>query len=96
MTTYSADEIYGFARAAGFTADQATTMTAVALAESGGNVDAHATHGEDSRGLWQINMNAHASTFGSVDLYDPIANAKAAYVVSNHGQDISPWTTTPG
>jgi hypothetical protein len=46
MTTYSADEIYGFARAAGFSADQATTMTAIALAESGGNVDAHATQGE--------------------------------------------------
>jgi cell wall-associated NlpC family hydrolase len=96
MTTYSADEIYGFARAAGFSADQATTMTAIALAESGGHGDAHATSGEDSRGLWQINMAAHATTFGSVDLYDPISNAKAAYEVSNHGQDISPWTTTHG
>jgi cell wall-associated NlpC family hydrolase len=96
MTTYSADEIYGFARAAGFSPDQATTMTAIALAESGGHGDAHATSGEDSRGLWQINMAAHASTFSGVDLYDPIANAKAAYEVSNHGQDISPWTTTHG
>jgi cell wall-associated NlpC family hydrolase len=96
MTTYSADEIYGFARAAGFSADQATTMTAIALAESGGNVDAHATQGEDSRGLWQINMAAHSATMSSVDLYDPIANAKAAYEVSRHGQDISPWTVTHG
>jgi cell wall-associated NlpC family hydrolase len=95
VTTYSADEIYGFARAAGFSADQATTMTAVALAESGGHVDAHATHGEDSRGLWQINVAAHTS-MSSIDLYDPIANAKEAYQVSNHGQDISPWTTTHG
>jgi cell wall-associated NlpC family hydrolase len=94
MTTYSAEEIYGFARAAGFTPDQATTMTAIALAESGGNVDAHATTGEDSRGLWQINMAAHQATFGSVDLYDPVSNAKAAYEVSNHGHDISPWTVT--
>lgn len=94
MKTYSAEEIYGFARAAGFSADQATTMTAIALAESGGNVDAHATSGEDSRGLWQINMAAHKATFGSVDLYDPASNAKAAYVVSNKGQDISPWTVT--
>ncbi len=41
-------------------------------------------------------MAAHASTFGGVDLYDPLANAKAAYEVSNHGKDISPWTTTHG
>lgn len=37
--------------------DQAVTLTAIALAESGGNSGAHAPHGEDSRGLWQINVD---------------------------------------
>jgi prepilin-type processing-associated H-X9-DG protein len=37
--------------------DDAATMTAIALAESGGNTDAHNPHGEDSRGLWQINVD---------------------------------------
>jgi Lysozyme like domain len=33
------------------------TWTAIAMAESGGNTDAHAPHGEDSLGLWQINID---------------------------------------
>ena len=31
--------------------------TAIAMAESGGNTEAHAPHGEDSLGLWQINID---------------------------------------
>ena len=52
-----AEEIYAVARQAGFSPDQAVTMTAIALAESGGNPGAHNPNGEDSRGLWQINMS---------------------------------------
>ncbi len=52
MATISADEIYRAAREAGFSPDQATTMTAIALAESNGNTDAHNPHGENSWGLW--------------------------------------------
>jgi Lysozyme like domain len=33
------------------------TWTAIAMAESGGNTDAHAPHGEDSWGLWQIDVD---------------------------------------
>jgi len=51
---------------------------AVALAESGGNANAHNPNGEDSRGLWQINMDAHASWVGSNNLFDPNFNAVAA------------------
>ena len=78
MVRYSAEQIYEFARAAGFSPDQAVTMTAIALAESGGNSGAHNASGEDSRGLWQINMDAHASWAGQLDLYDPLDNAQAA------------------
>ncbi|MEU7904699.1 NlpC/P60 family protein [Actinoplanes sp. NPDC049118] len=96
MPRYSAEQIYGFARRAGFTPDEAATMTAISLAESGGNSRAHNPHGEDSRGLWQINGRAHPGLMAKYNLYDPQDNAKAAYEVSRHGADISPWTVTHG
>jgi cell wall-associated NlpC family hydrolase len=96
MPRYSAEQIYGFARRAGFTPDEAATMTAVSLAESGGNSKAHNPHGEDSRGLWQINGKAHPAFLTKYNLYDPLDNAKAAFEISHRGEDISPWTTTHG
>jgi Lysozyme like domain/Putative peptidoglycan binding domain len=65
---------------------------AVALAESGGNPYAHATYGEDSRGLWQINMRAHAGWVGNRNLYDPATNAWAARQVCQ-GSGPRAWTT---
>ena len=95
MPRYSAEQIYGFAIAAGFSPDQATTMTAIALAESGGNGNSHnTTPPEDSRGLWQINANAHPDLASQYNLYDPVDNAKAALLVSNNGTNVSAWTTT--
>jgi cell wall-associated NlpC family hydrolase len=95
MAVLPAVQIYRYARMAGFSPDQAVTMTAVALAESGGEAGAHNPHGEDSRGLWQINVAAHRNLAGQ-DLYDPLVNAQAAFRVSQGGRDISPWTTTHG
>ncbi|WP_199819812.1 NlpC/P60 family protein [Streptomyces sp. NRRL S-118] len=94
MPRFSAEQIYAFARQAGFSPDQATTMTAVALAESGGDSRAHNPVGEDSRGLWQINARAHPDLAQRFDLYDPVDNARAAFLVSHQGDDFSPWTTT--
>ena len=87
-------QIYQAARAAGFSPDQATTWTAIALAESGGETGAHNPNGEDSRGLWQINVapGVRENIWG--DLSDPVVNARAAYDISNHGLDMRPWTTT--
>ncbi len=96
MPRYSAEQIYGFARRAGFTPDEAATMTAISLAESGGNSRAHNPHGEDSKGLWQINARAHPGLAEKYDLFDPLQNAKAAFQVSRKGEDISPWTVTHG
>lgn len=45
--------------------------------ESGGNVNSHATVGEDSRGLFQINIKANPQ-YANVDLYDPVKNAEIA------------------
>lgn len=89
----SASDIYGYARGAGFSPAQAVTATAIALAESGGRPTAHAdTSIEDSRGLWQINVRAHPQ-FAGWNLYDPATNARAAYQVSNGGQNFVPWST---
>src|ERR1041384_4504420 len=96
MPRYSPEQIYGFARQAGFSPDEAATMTAIALAESGGNSRAHNPVGEDSKGLWQINARAHPGLNSKYDLYDPLQNAKAAYEVSRQGEDVSPWPVTHG
>jgi cell wall-associated NlpC family hydrolase len=96
MSVLTAREIYRFARLAGFSPDQSVTMTAIALAESGGDTHAHATGDEDSRGLWQVNLDAHGSWAGQLDLYDPAVNAAAAYRVSGGGHDVSPWTVVHG
>lgn len=67
-----------YALRAGWGARDAIVAAAVAMAESGGNTDAHATKGEDSRGLWQMNVQAHPELAGR-NLYDPGVNAAAAY-----------------
>jgi hypothetical protein len=77
---------------AGCSGASLSTWVAVALAESGGNTFAHATVGEDSRGLWQINMRAHAGWVGSHNLYDPATNAWAARQVCST-QGIRAWST---
>ncbi|OLB79483.1 MAG: hypothetical protein AUI14_10115 [Actinobacteria bacterium 13_2_20CM_2_71_6] len=96
MPRFTAEQIYAYARQAGFSPDQSATMTAIALAESGGDSRSHATVGEDSQGLWQINAAAHPDLASQFNLYDPAQNAKAAFVASKGGTDVSPWTTTHG
>jgi hypothetical protein len=63
---------------AGWRGSDLTVAVAVARAESGGDPNAHATAGEDSRGLWQINVRAHPDAAG-LNLYDPQVNANYAY-----------------
>jgi hypothetical protein len=94
MTTLSPTEIYNVALQAGFTPDQAVTWTAIALAESRGNPTAHNPSGEDSRGLWQVNVASDVRDNPWGDLYEPLTNARAAYEISKQGTDMRPWTTT--
>ena len=94
MGVLSIQEIYQAARGAGFSPEQAATWTAIALAESGGETGAHNNVGEDSRGLWQINVGAGVRANRWGDLSDPNVNARAAYEISQQGTDMSPWTTT--
>lgn len=77
---------------------------AVALAESGGNTNAHnpnANTGDNSYGLWQINMlgamgPARRKQFDiakNEDLFNPATNAKAMMILSNYGRNWAPWST---
>lgn len=105
MATLTPDTIAKVAWNAGFGRDVPTLARAVAiaLAESGGNPNAHngnAATGDDSYGLWQINMigsmgPARRKQFGitsNAELYDPQINANAAWKLSSSGRVWSPWS----
>lgn len=92
----TAEKIAAHAFAAGFRGEALVNAVAIALAESGGWTGAHNPKGEDSRGLWQINVapNVRANKWG--DLSDPAVNARAAFEVSGGGKNFNPWTTYAG
>lgn len=81
----------------------ASTMAAVALAESGGKVGAlndNAATGDYSVGLWQINYfggmrTGRTQQFGAPQKLqtDPLANARAAVALAAGGNGLSNWTT---
>lgn len=88
----TAKQVYALARQAGWSESDAITATAIAYYESGWDPGAHnpnAATGDNSYGLWQINMlgamgPARRAQFGissNDQLYDPATNARAAYAV---------------
>lgn len=82
-------EIYGYALAAGFTAQQAKIATGIALAESSGYTKIRGDGGK-SIGLWQI-YTAVWKQFPISKLENPAYNARAAKHV--HGkQGWGAWT----
>jgi len=104
MAVLSDAQIAAYARGAGFTGNDVAIAVAVALAESGGNPRAHngnAATGDNSYGLWQINMlgamgPARRKQFGisSNDaLFDPATNARAARAIYKGGNSWRPWST---
>lgn len=95
-------QIAGAAKAAGFSGTNLAKAVAIALAESGGNPNAHNGKAPDnSYGLWQINMigslgPARRKQFGLSSnnaLFDPQVNARAAYAIAGGGKTFRPWTT---
>lgn len=91
------EQIVQVAYDAGFRGEALVTAVAVALAESGGNPSINAAGEEDSRGLWQINVDPNedwgrdrAAKYG--DLYNPATNAQAAWDISGGGANWGPWT----
>lgn len=96
-------DVFKLARQAGFSRDAAVMMTAISGGESGwhpGQHNPNASTGDNSYGLWQINMlgglgpeRRRALGIASNDaLYNPATNARAAWMISNHGQSFTPWS----
>jgi hypothetical protein len=87
---------------AGLPMDKAKIAAAIAIAESGGDPNAHNSKPpDDSYGLWQINMigplgPARRLEFGlkaNTDLFNTETNAKAMSEISKQGKDFTPWST---
>lgn len=87
MTKLTDSQIAGYAYGAGFTAQEVPTMVAIALAESGGDTNAHNPSGAE--GLWQVMWQLHGFTGNP---YDPATNASAARTVYK-SQGYHAWTT---
>lgn len=106
---YSFDELQQIWLDAGGALQQQATAAAIAMNESGGCRYALAgpldvrpskscrfryTTGENSFGLWQINVAPGANPgFMALDLFDPAVNAKVAVFLFNRNGNFSDWTT---
>ena len=101
MARLSTQQIAAGLRQAGFAEDMIPTMTAVTMAESGGNPRAHNPNrntGDNSYGLLQINMidgmgPERRRQFGidsDDQLFDPITNFRAAKQIYD-SQGINAW-----
>ena len=77
---------------AGFRGVNLDAALKICFCESSFNTQAHNTTGEDSRGLMQINVNAHPN-YSSLNLFDPQINANVAYeIFTNAGKTFKDWT----
>lgn len=102
MSVLTPFQIADYARKAGFPEEKIRTMTAIAMAESGGKAKAHnpnASTGDNSFGLFQINMLGgmgpeRRKAFGinsNEQLFDPGINAKAAKSIFD-SQGLNAWS----
>jgi hypothetical protein len=105
--TLSQSDLYSLAIHEGLSDGQAKIAAAIAMAESGGDPNAHNTNsstGDNSYGLWQINMiegrdidpAARRRSYGITSndqLLDPAVNAKAMRIESQDGRSFAPWST---
>lgn len=96
----TASQIRKLAYDAGFRGSALDIAVAVALSESNGRPTAYnpeaaagTAQGSGSRGLWQIYGTAHPQ-YNNDAVYDPAANARAAYAVYREaGGSFRPWST---
>lgn len=104
MTTRSPEQVYALLIQAGFSPAGATTMTAIAGAESGyddqnlGDVSLQNATWGPSVGLFQVRtQKAATGTGGFRDATwlaaSDLNQAKAAYSISSGGTNFGPWTT---
>jgi hypothetical protein len=94
------EQLIGLAKGAGFSQSDAVIMAAIAMAESGGDSNAHNRKPPDnSYGLWQINMlgpleKERLQLFGITNneqLKDPVTNAHAAKIIKQR-QGFGAWS----
>lgn len=102
MANLSRSDITKLAISAGFNSKDADIASAIAIAESGGNPNAHKGPDakDDSYGLWQINYLGalradRTKRYGPPEgLYDPAKNAKAAFdIYRRAGYTFRDWST---
>jgi hypothetical protein len=88
--TYTQAQLQQLWIAAGGDPTKALIASAIAEAESSGRAGAtnNNTNGTQDQGLWQVN-----SSHGLSNMFDPMANARAAVSISSNGTNWSPWTT---
>ena len=102
---YSVADMTQFAIDAGFTPEQARTMGAIGMGESGGNPGIDTVQsgldpnksGEYSIGIFQINAQAHGDKLAKLgytedDLRDPAKNAQVAKMVHDEVGGFTPWS----
>lgn len=81
---------------AGFRGKNLVMAVAISFAENGSH-DTNAQHLNTDKsvdtGLWQIN-SVHGIPIR--DLFDGQRNANAAWAISSHGKNFTPWSTYPG
>ena len=77
---------------AGFRGTDLDNAVRICRCESSFDTEAHNTRGEDSRGLMQINLDAHPE-YSNLDLFDPTINTVIAYkVYKESGYSFRAWT----
>jgi hypothetical protein len=76
---------------AGFKGLALEAAVKICACESSFNTNAHNTSGENSKGLMQINVDAHPE-YKNLDLFDPVINTKIAYKIYKQTNNFSAWT----
>lgn len=85
-------EVRSYLIGAGFEGVHLNQAVNIAMCESSFNTNAHNTTGEDSRGLMQINVQAHPE-YLPIDLFDPALNTRVAYeIYQAAGNTFRDWT----
>jgi len=76
---------------AGFKGVHLDAALKICYCESSFNTSAHNTNGEDSRGLMQINLDAHPEYY-DLNLFDPQINANIAYEIFSESGNFYAWS----
>ena len=92
MAKHGIWELKALATLAGFSDEQSKIIAAIAMAESGGDDDAHAlTPKEDSWGVLQINLRAHKD-ITQAEARDARKAMQYAYKLSKGGTTFTDWS----